>query len=99
MLRILFCLLFINQVIINPVIAKDLFTDEFINQVSTLRDKALTDPTAYDITESLTTEVGARLAGSAGDAKAVAWAVDKFKELGFDNVYTEPVKRQMGARR
>ncbi len=67
------------------------FSDDFIKKVSDLRDFALTDNTAYEITESLTTEVGARLGGSENDAKAVAWAVDKFKELGFDKVYTEPV--------
>ena len=86
MLKILLCLVFISQ-----VTAKEIFTEEFIQQVSTLRDKALTDSTAYDITESLTTEVGARLGGSEGDAKAVKWAVAKFNELGFDKVYTEPV--------
>ena len=70
--------------------AQPLFTEDFLKQVSALRDKALTDTTAYDITESLTTEVGSRLAGSKGDALAVKWAVAKFKELGFDKVTTEP---------
>ncbi|MCX7546207.1 M28 family peptidase [Marinicella gelatinilytica] len=71
------------------------FNDEFLQQVAELRDAALTDGLAYDITESLTTEVGARLAGSPQDAKAVAWAQAKFKELGFDRITTEaaPLKR------
>lgn len=56
-----------------------------------LRDKALHDDTGWQVTESLTTEVGPRLAGSPGDARAVAWAQAKFKELGFDKVWTEPV--------
>ena len=56
-----------------------------------LRDEAMRHSEAYIILESLTTEVGARLAGSPGDARAVAWAQDKFKFLGFDKVYTEPV--------
>lgn len=76
---------------ISNLSAQQLFTEDFLNQVSTLRDKALTDSTAYNITESLTTEVGPRLAGSLGDALAVKWAVAKFKELGFDKVITEPV--------
>ena len=67
------------------------FSEEYLKKVSELRDSALTDSTAYDLTESLTTEVGHRLAGSANDAKAVAWAIDKFKQLGFDKVYSEPV--------
>jgi carboxypeptidase Q len=56
---------------------------------------------AYDIVASLTTEVGARPAGSANDAKAVAWATAKLTALGFDRVWTEPVKidawRRVGA--
>ncbi|RPE80892.1 M28 family peptidase [Vulcaniibacterium tengchongense] len=56
-----------------------------------LREKALASDLGYRIVESLTTEVGPRLAGSEADARAVAWAVAKFKELGFDKVWTEPV--------
>lgn len=47
---------------------------------------------AYDIVASLTTEVGARPAGSANDAKAVEWARAKLTALGFERVWTEPVK-------
>lgn len=67
------------------------FSEEYLKKVTELRDIALTDSTAYDLTESLTTEVGHRLGGSVNDAKAVAWALNKFKQLGFDKVYTEPV--------
>lgn len=70
--------------------SKDFYTADFLNQVATLRDHALTDPLAYDITESLTTEVGPRLGGSENDAKAVAWGEAKFKALGFDQVTLEP---------
>ncbi len=74
------------------------FSKEFIHQVKQLRDQAMDDKLAYEITESLTTEVGARLAGSPGDAKAVSWAQAKFKELGFDRVTTEPVTFQRWTR-
>lgn len=47
---------------------------------------------AKDLACSLADQVGARLAGSPADAKAVAWAVEKMKELGLSNVRTEPVK-------
>ncbi len=47
---------------------------------------------AADVVESLTTEVGARLAGSAGDPLAVAWAERTLRERGLSNVHTEPVK-------
>lgn len=65
-------------------------TEEF-KLVSELRDKAHKSELAYDILESLTTEVGARMAGTPQDALAVQWGVDKFKELGFDKVWIEPV--------
>ncbi len=86
MVKFLLCFIFISN-----VSAQELFTDQYLEKVSTLRDSALTNSLAYDITESLTTEVGSRLGGSKGDALAVEWAVAKFKELGFDKVWTEPV--------
>ncbi|KRE89825.1 aminopeptidase [Frateuria sp. Soil773] len=64
-----------------------------------LRDKALRDDTGYKIVESLTTEVGARMAGSPADQRARDWAVAKFKALGFDKVYTEPVTFPLWERR
>jgi len=62
-----------------------------IDIATQLRQQALADDTAWQVTESLTTEVGPRMAGSEADARAVAWAKAKFKALGFDKVYTEPV--------
>ncbi|WP_411851953.1 M28 family peptidase [Stenotrophomonas sp. LGBM10] len=56
-----------------------------------LREQALKDDTGWKVVESLTTEIGPRIAGSEADARAVAWAVAKFKALGFDKVWTEPV--------
>lgn len=53
---------------------------------------------AYDIVASLTTEVGARPAGSPNDAKAVEWARAKLTALGFERVWTEPVKVDAWAR-
>lgn len=45
---------------------------------------------AYEITAGLTTEIGQRLAGTEREANARAWAVDKFKALGFSNIRIEP---------
>ncbi|HEX8446940.1 MAG TPA: M20/M25/M40 family metallo-hydrolase [Sphingomonas sp.] len=59
-------------------------------RVAALRDAALTDDVAYDITEGLTTEVGQRLAGTEAEARARAWGVAKLKALGFKNVHIEP---------
>ncbi|HET6603075.1 MAG TPA: M28 family peptidase [Xanthomonadaceae bacterium] len=65
--------------------------EDAVKTAQALRDRALAGSTAYAITESLTTEVGPRLAGTGADARAVAWAQAKFRELGFDKVYLEPV--------
>jgi hypothetical protein len=62
-----------------------------VERATQLRERALADDTAYKVVESLTTEVGPRLPGSEADARAVAWAVAKFKSLGYDKVWTEPV--------
>lgn len=56
---------------------------------SLLHAASLDHQLAYQLTESLTTEVGPRLAGSPGDQRAVEWAVKNFKQLGFDKVWTE----------
>ncbi|MEM6832288.1 MAG: M28 family peptidase [Pseudomonadota bacterium] len=57
----------------------------------TLIGAALNSDRGYDIIESLTTEVGPRLAGSAADPVAVAWAQDTFTKLGFERVRTQAV--------
>ncbi len=75
-----------------------MYDASFLQKVATLRDHALNDPLAYDITESLTTEVGPRLGGSENDAKAVAWGEAKFKALGFDRVTLEPATFQRWVR-
>ena len=48
------------------------------------------DNQAFAIVESLTTEVGPRLAGSEAEARARVWAVKKLRTLGFKNVRIEP---------
>ena len=65
--------------------------DAALATAAQLRERALTDRTGWNVVESLTTEIGPRLAGSDADAKAVAWAQAKFKALGFDKVWIEPV--------
>src|SRR5687768_1850896 len=58
-------------------------------EIATLREAALKDDYAWDITEGLTTEVGPRLAGTEAEARARAWSVAKLKALGFANVRVE----------
>ena len=64
-----------------------------------LRERALKDDTAWDFVEGLTTEVGQRMAGSENDAKAREWVIARFKALGFDKVWTEPVTYPKWVRR
>ena len=59
-------------------------------QVAALRDAALKDDYAWNITEGLTTEVGQRLAGTEAEARARTWAVEKLRAMGFSNVRIEP---------
>ncbi|MFC3121449.1 M20/M25/M40 family metallo-hydrolase [Agaribacter flavus] len=54
-----------------------------------LMQTALESDLAYDIVESLTTEVGPRLAGSEAEKRARDWGVALGKELGFDKVSVE----------
>jgi hypothetical protein len=67
------------------------FTRADLATAATLRERALSDSTAYQLVESLTTEVGPRPAGSPGDRAAVAWAQREMRRLGFANVHTVPV--------
>lgn len=57
----------------------------------TLRERALSGTRALDHVASLTTEVGPRLAGSSGDRAAVVWALNRLRDLGFEDVQAQPV--------
>ena len=59
-------------------------------RVAELQASALTDETASRIVESLTTEIGPRLAGTTREAQARAWAVRMLESLAFTNVRVEP---------
>ena len=59
-----------------------------------LRDQALRDDTAWDVLESLTTEIGPRPAGSPAQARARDWSVAKLNALGFSNVHVEPFAKR-----
>lgn len=64
-----------------------------------LRDRALGDNLPVDIVESVTTEVGPRRMGTEGDRRVIAWSQAKFRELGFDRTWTEPVELDRGWKR
>jgi len=64
-------------------------SDETLMMAKQLRDEAMTGSRAWNIVESLTTEVGPRLAGSEAEARARTWAVEKLASYGFENVRVE----------
>ena len=61
-----------------------------VGEAIALRDQAMGGSRAFEWVEALTTEVGPRLAGSSGEARARDWAVKKLTSLGFENVRVEP---------
>ena len=66
-----------------PASAGDLGT------ASALRDRALNDSTAWNVLESLTTEIGPRPVGSPAYNRARDWGIAKLKALGFTKVHAE----------
>lgn len=66
-------------------------TTSHVDPSSSLITAGLASRRAHDLAQSLADDVGPRLAGSPGDAAAVAWAQRTMRELGFANVHTEPV--------
>ena len=89
-----------------PVIAEEsvgglqvdhsILPEELVEQAVLLRERALLDNLSTDIVESLTTEVGARRVGTEGDRRAIAWALAKFEELGFDRAWAEEFEVERG---
>ncbi len=71
--------------------AFEVLPEEVVRTAETLRRRALESGLAYELLASLTTEVGSRFAGTAGDRRAVAWAQRNLSELGFSKVRAEPV--------
>ena len=55
------------------------------------RDVPSAQSQAYALVTGLTDDAGARLAGSPGDARGVAWALRTLPTLGLTNVHAEPV--------
>ncbi|GGE32617.1 peptidase M28 [Marinicauda pacifica] len=64
-------------------------SDDVAGTARQLAETALESDLAYEIVESLTTEVGPRLAGTPQEARAREWGVETLRELGFENVRVE----------
>ncbi|WP_417316728.1 M20/M25/M40 family metallo-hydrolase [Emcibacter sp.] len=82
----------------HPLQAEDILSEQIKSTALELKETALKAGLAYELDESLSTEVGARRVGTPGDKKGVDWAVAKMKALGFDKVWTEEVTHVMWER-
>jgi Peptidase family M28 len=71
-------------------ISGQLITSAQAATATMLMQRALQANRGYAIVESLTTEVGPRLAGTGAEARARQWAVATLKDLGFSKVRIEP---------
>lgn len=68
------------------------FTVGQMKTAAELRQQALTQGSgAYGFLEELVTANPKRLAGSGGERAAESWIEDKYKGMGFDKVWLEPV--------
>jgi hypothetical protein len=65
-------------------------SDSLVTTASSLGQRALSDPAAFNFVEALTTDIGQRLAGTEAHGRAVAWAETRLKAAGFENVHFEP---------
>ena len=65
---------------------------DLLDQAADLRDRALNDSNPFAVVASLSTEVGPRLAGSAGDRAAVAWALSYLQDLKLDRIAAQGVQ-------
>ena len=70
--------------------AEDVLDQSVRDDANALILQSFQSDLGYQIIESLTTEVGQRLAGTEAEARARDWGIAKCKELGFKNVRIEP---------
>ena len=63
---------------------------DLAQEAQSLKVKALSDTTAWDVLESLTTEVGPRSVGTPAIVRAKDWGIAKLTAMGFENVHAEP---------
>ena len=89
----LFSLLAASLLWVSGLCAADespVITPAMLATAGELIQRARRDNEAFAIVESLTTEVGPRLAGTEAEARARQWALSRLRELGFPRVRVEP---------
>ena len=70
--------------------SKDVIDQIIVDEAKLLINRGLNSNIGFEIVESLTTEVGPRLAGTEAEKRARDWGEKKFKELEFSNIRSEP---------
>ncbi len=65
------------------------FSNADLRHADKLLERALADTQAWALLQQLCTDIGARPAGSAADARAVAWALGALRGLKLQNVRSE----------
>jgi hypothetical protein len=80
-----------------PAVAADI-APNLAHDAVAVRDRALADPTAWNILDSVTTEVGPRPVGTPAMARARDWGVATLKSMGFENVHVEPFETRAWVR-
>ena len=88
-LATIFAFLLVAQLSSAAMAQDSVISDDIAKQSEALKQQALESSLAYEIVESLTTEIGPRFAGSEAEVRARAWGVNLGKELGFDRVSVE----------
>lgn len=89
MKQITFPILVVTSLLSVPQIASATLTPPASDRAQQVMESALNDNMAWEIVEGLTTEVGARQAGTEAEAKARSWSVAKLKALGLNNAPIE----------
>ena len=91
MLRTLTPFVLAALVAVMPAIADkaDVLDPDIRAQAERLMEAGLKDDVGLEFTESLTTEIGPRLAGSDAEWRARQWAMIKLKDLNFQQAYIE----------
>jgi carboxypeptidase Q len=76
---------------VSPLFAAGANAEAVAEAAESLRDRALASNESYRLLEDLTTEVGPRFAGTAGDLAGVEWSKKTLTALGFRNLRTPEV--------
>lgn len=90
---LLFCLLILTFSSSHPSVAQS--DSVFIRNIYT---EALAHGQAYENLRYLCKQIGPRLTGSEGEAKAIAWTADLMRSYGMDSVWLQPAQTPVWTR-